>query len=58
MTKEEKEYQEFQLEFTNKVKELKEKYNTLSDNNKQRFFKEIKPFIDSGAFTWLFGNRS
>ena len=58
MTQEEKEYQEFQLEFTNKVKELKEKFDNLSDNNKQRFFKEVKPLIDSGALAWLFGNRS
>ena len=57
MSKEEKDYQEFQLEFTNKVKELKEKYDNLSDTNKRRFYTEVKPLIDSGVFAWLFGKK-
>ena len=42
MTKElEKEYQEFYLKFLDKVRELKEDFNKLSDINKKRFEKNI-----------------
>lgn len=38
----EKEYQEFWLEFSNKIRELKEDFNKISDINKLRFEKDIK----------------
>ena len=54
MIKEETDYQNFILEFTKKSKELKEKFDNLSDNNKRRFYEEVKPLIDSGVLSWLF----
>ena len=38
----EKEYQEFWLEFSNKIREIKEDFNKISDTNKLRFEKDIK----------------
>ena len=37
----EKEYQDFYLKFLNKISELKEDFNKLSDINKYRFEKDI-----------------
>lgn len=36
-----KEYQDFYLKFLNKIRELQEDFNKLSDNNKYRFEKDI-----------------
>lgn len=38
----EKEYQEFWLKFSNKIRELKEDFNKISDINKLRFEKDVK----------------
>ena len=57
MSKDESDYQEFMAEFVNKVGELKEKFNKLSDNNKRRFYAEVKPVLDTEAFRWLFGKK-
>ena len=36
-----KEYQDFYFKFLNKIRELQEDFNKLSDNNKYRFEKDI-----------------
>ncbi len=57
MKNEEKEFQEFMLELTNKANEIKEKYKKLSEVNKLRVQANMKPIIDIGIAKWLFENH-
>ena len=45
MNAEEKEYNTFIAEITEKALSLQEKYNKLSDNNKKRFLLYIEPLV-------------
>ena len=57
MTEEEREYNEYMLKFSKKVKELRDDFEKMSLNNKKRFMREMKPAADAGALSWLFGQR-
>lgn len=45
MNADEKEYNAFIAEITEKALSLQEKYNKLSDNNKKRFLLYIEPLV-------------
>ena len=45
MAQEEKEYNEFMADISNKAKEMYEKYNALSVSNKKKFMLYIEPLV-------------
>ena len=57
MIEEEREYNEYMLKFSKKVKELRDDFEKMSLNNKKRFMREMKPAADAGALSWLFGQK-
>ena len=57
MTEEEREYNKIKLKFSKEVKELRDDFDKMSANNKARFRAEIKPMVDAGALSWLFGQK-
>ena len=58
MITEELEYQNFKVEITQKVGELKEKFNKLSESNKQRFREDVKPMIQALIVNFMESNNS
>ncbi len=49
MTVEEQEYNNFMIDISEKAIDLQNKYNKLSENNKQKFLLYIEPMVRAGG---------
>lgn len=56
-TNEEREYNDFIWDLEKKAKELNDKFQKLSDQNKTKVYNTIKAFEYANLALWLFGNK-